>query len=146
MSKKRVAVTLRKPQASADIETFVSSEPADTAQPAAASVPAPAAAPQANVAQSTITHAARSFREVTVYLPAELVQSLARYCLERNLDMNRVLADALGKHLNEAAPSPAPSQATWQSLFETLLRDYRDKLSQLWAVGRARRTPSGQAS
>jgi hypothetical protein len=120
MSKKRVAVTLRKPQASADIETFVAS-----ASPA---VPPPLAAvvPHASVADGAITLGARSYRELTLYLPSDLVQSLSRFCLEQNLDMNRVIAQALDKHMSPGEPSA--QAATWKALLETLLREYRSKL------------------
>ena len=122
MSKKRVAVTLRKPQASADVETFVASEsPSPVPQPTAAR------SPQASFADDTIMLGSASYRELTLYLPSALAQSLSRYCLGHNLDLNRVIAQAVRKHLE---PGETSAQSpTWKSVLELLLRDYRSKLS-----------------
>ena len=125
MSKKRVAVTLRKPQASADVESFVLSESPAVAPPAAAGVP------QASWADESITLGARRYRELTLYLPSELVQSLSRYCLEQNLDLNRVIAQAAQKHI--AAGEPSAQVVTWQILLDALLREYGSKLSAFFA-------------
>lgn len=126
MSKKRVAVTLRKPQAPADIESFVSSEPAAAPQPVAAVVPAAA------VAERAIAHASRSYRELTLYLPSELVQRLSLYCIDHDLDLNRLIAEAASKHLGDGTAAPARSPG-WQDLLESLVREYRGKLSSLFA-------------
>ena len=128
MSKKRVAVTLRKPQASADIESFVASEPAAPLPPVAAVVPEPA------VAERAITHATRSYRELTLYLPSELVQRLSLYCIDHDLDLNRLIAEAASKHLDAGAAAPHKTPG-WQDLLESLVREYRGKLSGLLARG-----------
>jgi len=132
MSKKRVAVTLRKPQASADIETFVASEPAASV----AAAPAPASPPRASVAEAALQHAARAYREVTLYLPSDVARALSLYCMDKNLDMNRVVAEAVQKHLSPDTPLEA-AEPRWQAVVEELVRTYRSKLGSWLARPRS---------
>jgi hypothetical protein len=40
------------------------------------------------------------YRELTVYLPEQLARDLSLHCMDRNLDMNRLVASALVRHLD----------------------------------------------
>lgn len=40
------------------------------------------------------------YRELTVYLPEQLARDLSLHCMDRNLDMNRLVASALARHLD----------------------------------------------
>jgi hypothetical protein len=118
MSKKPVAVTLRKPQAPADLDGFVAGE----------STPAPA--PRPVEAPVEVQHGARNYREMTLFLPTEVARDLSFYCMDRNCDVNRVVTDALHKHLSPDAPA-AQAQADWRSAVDTLVEHTRSKLSEL---------------
>jgi hypothetical protein len=50
------------------------------------------------------------YRELVLYLPDQLAQRLSLHCLEHNLDMSRLVADAVEQHLNGAS-STAPVEA-----------------------------------
>lgn len=121
MSKKRVAVTLRKPHTSADIESFVSSTPGDAPTPLTA-----APTPKASLAEAAFEHDARSYRELTLYLPNELARKLTLYCMEHDVDVNALVAAAVTRHMEQAAQEAAMS---WQVALDVLLRTLRGKLS-----------------
>ena len=42
------------------------------------------------------------YRELTVYLPEQLARDLSLHCMDRNLDMNRLVTSALMRHLDIA--------------------------------------------
>ena len=124
MPKKPVAVTLRKPQEPVDADAFVVKQPA-------------AANPLADAAE--IQHAGRDYREVTLYLPTEVARALAYYCMDRDRDVHRVVAEAVSRHV---APEPAAAGArrnAWGATFEILIEQSRLRLSALWALRRAAR-------
>jgi hypothetical protein len=127
MPKKPVAVTLRKPQTPADVESFVG-----------ASAAAPASAPPANPIEAApeVRHGARDYREMTVYLPTELVRELSLYCMDRNCDVNRVVADAVREHVTGAAPKPIASTPSshWSAAVEMVVEQLRGRLSAIWAL------------
>jgi hypothetical protein len=125
MSKKPVAVTLRKPQASAD--SFVSGE--------RAAAPLMAAPAQAVESGPIVQHGERAYRELTLYLPNEVARELSLYCMDRNCDLNRVVAEAVSKHVggSESMPASAPS---WRGAVEILIEQSRLKLSTVWALKR----------
>jgi hypothetical protein len=116
MSKKPVAVTLRKPQAPVDLDGFVAGESARAPRPieTAAEVP----------------HGARNFREMTLYLPTEVARELSFYCMDRNCDLNRVVADAVTKHLSPDSPH-SPANIPWRSAVESLVEQSRSKLTEI---------------
>jgi hypothetical protein len=124
MSKKPVAVSLRKPPKPANLDEFVAGD-------AASAIPAP---PRVSAAeQSTILHREREYREMTVYLPTNVARDLSLFCMDRNCDVNRVVSDALSKHLT----------ATPGSLDATVIRKYdagiwlkrsQERLRGLWAL------------
>src|SRR5262245_22353038 len=126
MPKKSVAVSLRKPQEPVDADAFVVGPPA-------------APSPLADAAE--IQHAGRDYREVTLYLPTEVARALACYCMERNRDVHRVVAEAVSRHVAVAAPEPAKGvwRGAWGATFEILIEQSRLRLSALWALRRATR-------
>jgi hypothetical protein len=99
MPKKPVAVSLRKPQPPADIDAFVSGE--------SGSAP-PRAIAAANRADSQpVVHGEREYREMTLYLPSDVARKLSFYCMDMNCDMNRVVAEAVAKHVTPEATRPS---------------------------------------
>lgn len=125
MSKKPVAVTLRKPQAPVDVDGFVAGE----STPA----PAPAPGPRPVETHAEVQHGARNFREMTLYLPTEVARELSFYCMDRNCDLNRVVADAVSKHLSPDAPN-TPANIPWRTAVESLLEQSRSKLNGILAL------------
>jgi hypothetical protein len=123
MPKKPVAVTLRKPQAPADVESFVGSP----------STRAPVRAMPANPLDSAadVEHAARAYREMTFYLPAEVARELSFYCMDHNCDANRVVAQAVSKHVICDVSASAPSVATsgWGGTLHAVMEHVHQKLS-----------------
>src|SRR5688572_21926092 len=97
MPKKPVAVSLRKPQAPADIDAFVSGD--SGAAP-------PRAIAAANADAQPIVHGEREFREMTLYLPTDIARKLSFYCMDMNCDMNRVVAEAVARHVTPEAAQP----------------------------------------
>ena len=97
MPKKPVAVSLRKPQAPADIDAFVSG---------ASSAPPVRAIAAANGDSQPVVHGEREYREMTLYLPSDVARKLSFYCMDMNCDMNRVVAEAVAKHVTPEATEP----------------------------------------
>ncbi|HMJ14050.1 MAG TPA: hypothetical protein VK524_21680 [Polyangiaceae bacterium] len=102
-----MAVSLRKPPQPANIDAFVSGE-TQAAPSAKAAVTSP---------DPLIKHGSREFREMTLYLPAEVARELAFFCIDQKRDVNTVVAEAV-THLvtpesaaaraSEVAPTPTP--------------------------------------
>jgi hypothetical protein len=129
MPKKPVAVSLRKPQAPADVDSFVGG--------ASAPPPARAAAKNPIASGADVRHGARDYREMTFYLPTEVARELSFHCVDRNCDANRVVADAVSKHLRHAAAEPVASAVEdWAGRLEFLVGQVREKLGTLWALRR----------
>jgi hypothetical protein len=130
MPKKPVAVSLRKPQAPADVDSFVGG----------ASAPAPVRAVAGGPIESAadVEHGARAYREMTFYLPTDVARELSFYCMDRNCDANRVVADAVGKHVTGAAAetTAGPLASGWGVRLEALVGEVRGKLATLWALRR----------
>jgi hypothetical protein len=130
MSKKRVAVTLRKPQTPADVESFVGKEDA----PAPAVVSATPENPIASAPE--VQHGVRAFREITLYLPTELVRELSLYCMDRNCDVNRVVAEAVTEHVTGRASEPVASspRIRWSGTLEAFIELLRVRLTAIYAL------------
>jgi hypothetical protein len=127
MPKKPVAVSLRKPQAPADVDSFVGG----------ASAPPPARAAAKNPIESgaDVRHGARDYREMTFYLPTEVARELSFHCVDRNCDANRVVSDAVSKHLRHAESEPVVGTIEgWGGRLDLLVGQVRGKLSMLWAL------------
>ncbi len=129
MPKKPVAVSLRKPQTPADVDSFVGGANAPPAARAAAKNPIESGA--------DVRHGARDYREMTFYLPTDVARELSFHCVDRNCDANRVVADAVSKHLRHAASEPVASAIEgWGGRLELLVGQVREKLGMLWALRR----------
>jgi hypothetical protein len=76
------------------IETFVSGA-------AAALERAVGDLPQAKLLE-LLERGPEGYRELTVYLPEQLARELSLHCMDRNLDMNRLVASALERLLDGA--------------------------------------------
>lgn len=76
------------------IETFVSGA-------AAALERAIGEVPQARLME-LLERGPAGYRELTVYLPEQLARELSLHCMDRNLDMNRLVASALERLLDGA--------------------------------------------
>jgi hypothetical protein len=87
MPKKQVAVSLRKPQP-ANIDAFVSGENTAATPPVAktAAITSP---------DPLVKHGSREYREMTLYLPAEVAKDLAFFCIDQKRDVNTVVAEAV---------------------------------------------------
>lgn len=124
MARKRSAVSLRKPSPAPDAEALLTAT--DTLQVALVgtreAAPAAPAPQQAMTLEAFVSGAAEAlekavgevpeakllellergpagYRELTVYLPQQLARDLSRHCLQRDIDMNRLVAAALERHL-----------------------------------------------
>jgi hypothetical protein len=131
MPKKPVAVSLRKPQPSADIDAFVTGQNT----PPLAGAPTPARAAQSPVVQ----HGPREYRELTLYLPSDIARQLSFYCMDRNCDVNGVVAEAVTKLVVPSvadASAPAERLSFDRASLEALLQRSRRTLASLWALGR----------
>jgi hypothetical protein len=119
MPKKRVGVTLRKPSPAPESAPAASTVlVGDTVL----EVEAVAVPPEPKVMEAFVSGAAQAieraanaiptaklrellqggiagYRELVLYLPEKLAQQLSLHCLERNLDMNRVVASLVEDHL-----------------------------------------------
>ena len=105
MPKKQVAVSLRKPPQPANIDAFVAGEAS-----APAPAPASARAPKATITSPdpVVKHGAREYREMTLYLPAEVARELSFFCIDHKRDVNTVVAEAVTELVT---PSSKPAQA-----------------------------------
>jgi hypothetical protein len=131
MSKKPVAVTLRKPQAPADADSFVGGRGAGAPVRATPAHPIDAAA--------EVQHGARAYRELTVYLPTDVARELSLYCMDRNCDVSRVVAEAVSKQVTcnaTGAPASVPGNGTLGGSLEFVIEHLRVRLSTLWALRR----------
>ena len=77
------------------IETFVSGA-------AAALERAVGDVPQAKLLE-LLERGPAGYRELTVYLPEQLARELSLHCMDRNLDLNRLVASALERLLDSAS-------------------------------------------
>jgi len=57
--------------------------------------------PQAEL-RELIERGPDSYRELTVYLPQQLARDLSLHCMQHDLDLNRLVAAALERHLGGA--------------------------------------------
>jgi hypothetical protein len=128
MSKKRVAVTLRKPQTPAELESFVGGQ--------ADALPVSAAHETASDAAAVVQHGARQYRELTLYLPTEVVRELSLYCMDRNCDVSRVVAEAVRKYVAAAASERVanPPSSGWSGTLEAVVDHLRGRVSAIWAL------------
>jgi hypothetical protein len=128
MPKKPVAVSLRKPQPPADIEAFVAAE---------SSSPPTRALSAANRADSPpVVHAEREYREMTLYIPSDIARKLSFYCMDMNCDMNRVVAEAVAKHVTPEATRPRAQTQRMsfdRATLEAMLERSRKTLGRFWA-------------
>ena len=82
------------------------------------------------------------YRELTVYLPQQLARDLSLHCMQRDIDMNRLVAAALEQHLG-GAPSRFDKQrlaAVARALVLELAKRARRVLAARrpsWSAGRA---------
>jgi hypothetical protein len=131
MSKKRVAVSLRKPQTREDIDAFVEGQGA-----VPPSAPASAVLEKPIEAAAVVQHGAAEYREMTLYLPVEIARQLSLYCMDRDCDVSRVVADAVSKHVANAEPArdmnvPA---GKWSGAVEAVVEQLRVRISAVWAL------------
>ena len=99
MPKKQVAVSLRKPQP-ANIDAFVSGENTAT--------PAPVAKAAITSPDPLVKHGSREYREMTLYLPAEVAKDLAFFCIDHKRDVNTVVAEAVTQLVDPEAARAKP--------------------------------------
>jgi hypothetical protein len=126
MPKKPVAVSLRKPQAPADVDGFVGGSAFQTAN----------AAPRGPLeSASDVQHGARDYREMTFYLPTSVARELSFYCLDRNCDANRIVADAVSAHVTgiSAEPAGGAAVAAFGAKVDVLVGQARERFSALAA-------------
>ncbi len=125
MAKKQIGISLRKPP-SVDAPEVVTKERQETQ----------CAAERARgeqtqeLGQVYVTPSGRSLRELTLYLPQDLVQRLRVHCAERNEDTSHVVAGLIEKHLTTSDTSEARS-AQPPSLRSRALELLRDAVSAL---------------
>jgi hypothetical protein len=131
MSKKRVAVSLRKPQTRDDVEAFVEGQGV---------VPPPASASavleKPIEAAPVVQHGAGEYREMTLYLPVDVARQLSLYCMERDCDVSRVVADAVSKHVAGAEPARVMHVpgGKWSGAVEAVVEQLRVRVSAVWAL------------
>jgi hypothetical protein len=97
--------------------------------------------PQAKLLEM-IERGPEGYRELTVYLPQQLARDLSLHCMQRDLDLNRLVAAALERHLG-AAPSRLDKQrlaAVARALVLELAKRARRLLAARrpsWSAGRS---------
>ena len=126
MSKKSVAVSLRRQEPRAEVDAFVAGESAGVA----AAIPA-------NAVDAVVRHGTREFREMTLYLPAEVARQLSFHCIDQNCDANGVVANAVTKYLSPDAAeqlAPAPRLNFDRATLDALLESSRRTLAGLWSL------------
>jgi len=69
--------------------------------------------------EKVLSRGPAGYRELTIYLPEQLAQELTGHCLERNLDMNRLIATAVEQLLRLANAVPEPANAPEASARKT---------------------------
>ena len=119
MPKKQVAVSLRKPQP-ANIDAFVSGENTAATEPVAkAAITSP---------DPLVKHGSREYREMTLYLPAEVAKDLAFFCIDQKRDVNTVVAEAVTQLVDPEARAlpveiaqPTPDVSVAAPLWRKLL-------------------------
>jgi hypothetical protein len=124
MPKKQVAVSLRKPSQPADIEAFVAG-----AEPS----PPTAKKPAATTPDPLIKHRSREYREMTLYLPADVAQGLSFFCMDHQRDVNGVVSEAVNRYVAgiTAVDTPAPNPVAPAHLSLTQLSE---SFRALWAL------------
>jgi hypothetical protein len=162
MPKKRVDVSLRKPSPTPESAprssergvvvrsagTRAATEPssAATASPeavveafvngAAAALDASASGDQSAKLQDLLRRGPDGYRELTVYLPEGLARDLSLHCLRHSLDMNRLVAAAVEKHLQAAGLA---SERRIRETARLLLDDVAAWVRAAWAARRQAR-------
>lgn len=95
------------------------------------------------------------YRELTIYLPEALALKLSAHCLEHDVDLSRLVASAVERHLSGVAVEPhrvgeAPSRERAIAIAaRALLLDLADWVRTAWTTRRrgfASRTASVSAS
>jgi hypothetical protein len=61
--------------------------------------------------EKVLSRGPEGYRELTIYLPEKLAQELTVHCLERNLDLNRLIATAVEQLLRLATAAAEPASA-----------------------------------
>ena len=174
MARKKATVSLRKPSPAPEAmpESGAKLTRADSTQVAAiTSNAAPPAAPEVMSIEAFVTGAAEAieravgevpqaklldliergpdgYRELTVYLPQQLARDLSLHCLQRDLDMNRLVAAALERHLG-GAPAKFDKQrlaAVARALVIELAKRARGLLATRRAGWSSARTAAAAAS
>jgi hypothetical protein len=127
MGKKQVAVTLRKPP-QVDTDAFVSS----AAETSAALITNGATDParRANVDEIITRPDGKSFREMTIYLPAELARRLSLHCMEKDRDVSNIMAEMVKENL-DGPPPPEPPPPPPLSLQAKIVEMGREKVMSL---------------
>jgi len=160
MARKKATVSLRKPaqapEASSELgleltrsdTTQVAAIPSQVAQPAAPEVMSIEAfvngaaealeravgeVPQAKLLEM-IQRGPDGYRELTVYLPQQLARDLSLYCMQHDLDMNRLVAAALEQHLGGA--SSKFDRQRIAAVARALLVELARRARGLWATRR----------
>ena len=129
MSKKRVAVSLRKPQTRDDIDAFVGGQ-------GAAPMPAGAVLEKPIEAAPVVQHGAGEYREMTLYLPLDVARQLSLYCMDRDCDVSRVVAEAVSKHVAGTEPVRVVNAPVgkWSGAVEAVVEQLRVRVSAVWAL------------
>jgi hypothetical protein len=159
MAKRRSAVSLRKPSPAPEAEALLTET--DATQVALvgtrdAALPEPALQ-EAMTVEAFVSGAAEAlekavgevpqakllellergpagYRELTVYLPQQLARDLSLHCMERDLDMNRIVAAALERHLS-GGPTSFDERRLARAA-RALLRHLSQRAQVFWAARR----------
>jgi hypothetical protein len=122
MPKKQVAVSLRKPPPAVDPEAFVKAD--DTTAPK----------PRAPALEPIVTHGSREYREMTLYLPANVARDLSFFCMDQHRDVNGVVSEAVTKFvLPESVTAPPATPKAPPALRIQLAELSRLSLRALWS-------------
>ena len=82
------------------------------------------------------------YRELTLYLPEELARKLSAHCLERNIDLSRLVASAVEQHLSgfaveqRRAGDALSSERALVIAARALLLDVAERVRSAWATRR----------
>lgn len=105
--KQQVAVTLRKPPPALADGFVAGNDDAGAVAPASAVTAVVGEAPRRTPLDEIITRPdGRAFREMTVYLPADVARRLSLHCLDLDRDVSKLLTEVVSAHLDEPVDEP----------------------------------------
>jgi hypothetical protein len=74
---------------------------------------------------------------MTLYLPTEVARKLSFYCMDRDCDVNGVVAEAVQNHVTPVSGVPAAPVSRFRldrDAVDSLIERSRHRLASVWAL------------